>query len=188
VHVWVNGAFGVGKSSTAEQLVGMRPSARLFDAEWVGYMLAAQLKGSELHDFQDLPAWRRLVPVIAREIADHTSDRLVVVQTVLNRDYWSELAAGIAANDLPIFHVVLDADSSTLRRRIEHVEAQLATGATDQTAIRWRLDHIDAYVAARDWLISTADLVVDAGALDVIGVADTILHALPDQRATAGAR
>jgi cytidylate kinase len=184
VHLWVNGPFGAGKSSTAERLVALRPTFRVFDAEWVGYMLAANLQGVVLRDFQDLPAWRRLVPVVAREVADHTSDRLVVVQTVLNRDYWTEIAAGLMANGLPVFHVLLDAETSALRHRIEHdedVHAQIAAGTIDPAALQWRLDHIDAYVAARDWLTAAADLVVDTTPLDVIGVAEAILHELPDR-------
>ena len=183
MHVWINGPFGVGKSSAADQLVELRPACRHFDAEWVGYMLTANLKGVVLRDFQDLPAWRRLVPAVAREVADHTSDNLVVVQSVLNHDYWDELTAGLAANDLPMLHVLLDADALTLRRRIEHdevVQAKIAAGTIDPLGVQWRLDHIETYLAARDWLTEEADLVVATNSLDIVGVADEILAVLPD--------
>jgi hypothetical protein len=183
VHVWINGPFGVGKSSAADQLVERRPACRHFDAEWVGYMLTANLKGIVLRDFQDLPAWRRLVPAVAREVADHTSDNLVVVQSVLNREYWDELTAGLDANWLPMLHVLLDADASTLRHRIEHdevVQAKIAAGTIDPAGVQWRLDHIESYLAAREWLTEEADVVVDTHSLDVIGVANEILAGLPD--------
>ena len=180
--MWINGPFGVGKSSTADQLVELRPACRHFDAEWVGYMLTANLKGIVLRDFQDLPAWRRLVPAVAREVADHTSDDLVVVQSVLNREYWADLAAGLTANGLSVLHVLLDADTQTLRHRIEHdeaVRAQIAAGAVDPAGVQWRLAHIEPYLAAREWLTEEADLVVDTNSLDVIGVANQILAVLP---------
>jgi hypothetical protein len=39
VLVWINGAFGVGRSTTAAALVDAAAGYRLFDPEHVGYML-----------------------------------------------------------------------------------------------------------------------------------------------------
>jgi hypothetical protein len=39
VIVWLNGAFGVGKTTTVLQLPALVPGSRLFDPETVGYML-----------------------------------------------------------------------------------------------------------------------------------------------------
>ena len=93
--MWINGSFGVGKSSTAEELVRRRPCSRHFDAEQVGYMLVANLRGVPLRDFQDIPAWRRLVPVVAREVAELTTESLVIVQSMLDRTYGHELSEGL---------------------------------------------------------------------------------------------
>ncbi len=59
--VWINGSFGVGKSSTAAALVDGRQDALLFDPELLGALLR-QLLPPELQreDFQDIPLWRRL--------------------------------------------------------------------------------------------------------------------------------
>ena len=63
--VWLNGAFGAGKSTTAKALVALAPRLRLFDPEWVGYLLRANLSDHEFTDFQQLRPWRTLVPVVA---------------------------------------------------------------------------------------------------------------------------
>ena len=42
--IWINGTFGVGKTTTAEALVEAEPALRLFDPEAVGYMLMHVLK------------------------------------------------------------------------------------------------------------------------------------------------
>lgn len=81
--LWLNGAFGVGKTTTAQAIRRHAPEWRLFDAEQVGLLLATNLSGVEFHDFQDLPPWRSLVPLIASEISEFTGDDLLVVQTVL---------------------------------------------------------------------------------------------------------
>ncbi|MEE3922370.1 hypothetical protein V2I01_41005 [Micromonospora sp. BRA006-A] len=39
--VWLNGAFGVGKTTTARLLTNALPDARLFDPEFLGSMLTA---------------------------------------------------------------------------------------------------------------------------------------------------
>lgn len=162
--IWINGTFGVGKSTAGKALVDALPALRLFDPEAVGYMLAHSLKDQSFADFQDLPAWRTLVPAVAMEIRRHTGQDLVAVQTVLRQEYWAELTAMFRDLGERIFHVVLDADETTLRNRIEHDQLEL-------TGRQWRLDHISQYTAAREWMTAEADLVVDTSrfkAQDVI--------------------
>lgn len=69
--IWINGTFGGGKTTAGLALVEGIPALRLFDPEVVGYMLAHSLKDQAFTDFQDLPAWRALVPATALEIRRH---------------------------------------------------------------------------------------------------------------------
>ncbi|MEP7025229.1 MAG: hypothetical protein ABJB47_15815 [Actinomycetota bacterium] len=39
--IWLNGAFGAGKTTTATLLSELVPASRVFDPETVGYMLMA---------------------------------------------------------------------------------------------------------------------------------------------------
>ncbi len=169
--VWINGTFGVGKTATAAELVALSPTLRLFDPEWVGHLLKANLSDQEFTDFQQLPPWRRLVPTVAEEIIRLTGQSLVTVQTVLNAAYWAELMDGCAGAGLDVFHVVLDAAPATLRDRIaaDQVEAQ---------ARQWRLDHIAVYSASRGWMTDCADLDVDTTTLTPAEVAATVFHEL----------
>jgi hypothetical protein len=171
VILWLNGAFGVGKTTVARHITAAEANWRLFDPELVGSMLRANLAGVAIVDFQDFAPWRTLVPVVAREIAMHTGSDLVAVQTVIVEDYWKELRAGFEANGLELRHVVLDCDASTLRTRI-------GGDPIDRRAATWRLDHVDAYASARDWMVAAADVVVDTAGLDPAGVATQILDAL----------
>jgi broad-specificity NMP kinase len=170
--VWINGAFGVGKSTTADKVVARRPEFRLFNPELVGYMLMSNLTRFDVDDFQDLSAWRALVPVVARHLTDTTGEPLVVVQTVLSREYWADLRSGLAAQGFSVLHVLLDADGDTLCKRI-HADEQ------ERNAEQWRLDHIGAYLAARPWLVDDADLVIDTSKNDTETVADEIVQLLP---------
>ncbi len=169
--IWINGPFGGGKTTTAEALVSRRPELRTFDPEHVGYLLMSNLAGLEIDDFQDLAAWRELVPIVARHLAVTSGQELVAVQTVLDQRYWRDLRAGLAAQGMDVVHVVLDAEQATLERRIERDEES-------SDAHQWRLDHIDPFVDARSWLYAEADLVVDTTTLDVDGTVDLIVESL----------
>jgi hypothetical protein len=68
VIIWLNGTFGAGKTSAAVELAGILPGARQFDPEWVGYMLRANLADQNFTDFQQLPSWRTLVPVVMADV------------------------------------------------------------------------------------------------------------------------
>ncbi len=120
--LWINGAFGVGKTTTASLVRERERTWRLFDPEWVGSMLRANLGELGFDDFQDLVPWRFLVPVVASEIASLTGDPLLAVQTVLVETYWAELRGGLAKRNLDVFHVVLDADVTEALPRACHVE------------------------------------------------------------------
>ena len=54
VIIWMNGTFGVGKTTTARHLVAMSDHLRLFDPEGVGYMLMNNLADHEFTDFQQI--------------------------------------------------------------------------------------------------------------------------------------
>ena len=169
--VWINGTFGVGKTTTANALCE-RSSWRLFDPEHVGFLLAGNLRDIEFDDFQDLPPWRELVPAVADAIYRFTDpEAMVAVQTVLVADYWEELVEGFSDRGLPVFHVVLHCDDEELRRRI-------TTDGVETQALEWRLDHIAKYRTARSWLEDVADLVLDITDLEPDAAAQQIAHAV----------
>jgi adenylylsulfate kinase-like enzyme len=152
--VWLNGTFGAGKSSVAAEIVKLDEKFRIFDPEWVGFMLRANLQDQKFSDFQQLPSWRRLTPVVAREVAESTGQNIVAVQTVLNAEYWAEIARGCELQGLELFHVVLEAEPTTLRKRIEQDEVE-------RDAIEWRIEHMPVYEKQRQWMIDAADLTID---------------------------
>jgi hypothetical protein len=169
--VWLNGAFGVGKTTTALAIHEHAPAWRLFDPEHVGQLLAMSLSGVELNDFQDLPLWRSLVPLIASEISEFTGDDLLIVQTVLVQTYWEELQTRFSERQQQVVHVVLDAPAAVLESRIR--EDQM-----ERSAEKWRLDHVSSYESAKSWLLSSADLVVDCDRLNAADVASCILQSV----------
>ncbi len=145
--VWVNGAFGAGKTSAAGELGGLIPGARVFDSEQVGYMLRHVLGSVPVKDFQEWRPWRSLVVQTAAQILDYVGGVLVVPQTVLVERYWGEIRDGFEEAGIPVRRFVLHGDRNTLDRRI--VEDGVEAGVR-----QWRLEHLGAYEAACPGLVA----------------------------------
>lgn len=166
--VWLNGAFGCGKTTTAAELCPLIPSCRLFDPETVGYMLRPNLVDHPVSDFQQWPPWRTLVMATATELARFTGQHLIAPQTILARAYQEQIFAGLRDAGQAVFHAVLDAGEDVLRQRIE--------GSGEAQA--WRLAHLAQYQASRSWMIPAADLVVNTAGQTPSAVAHQIAEVL----------
>jgi hypothetical protein len=169
VIVWLNGAFGAGKTTTAAELVRLVPGSRLFDPETVGYMLTPNLADQWPGDFQHWPPWRSLVAATMAELTAYTGQHLIAPQTVMSEQYLEEITTALDGAGLDVFHVLLDVREPVLRSRIE------ASGQ----AVEWRLEHVAEYQASRPWLLEAADLVVDTTELAPADTAARIAGALP---------
>ncbi|MGH6657309.1 MAG: AAA family ATPase [Actinocrinis sp.] len=163
--VWLNGTFGVGKTTTSQLLAKTLPAARVFDSERVGELLVPILEGVPCNDFQEWDPWRALVVETAARVLDYVGGILVIPQSVLVQQYWDEISTGLSARGIPIAHFVLHADEHTLIQRIENDPAMPGS--------QWRLDHVTAYQQALPWLRGKGT-VIETDRLTPIQVAETI--------------
>jgi|GEM_PF-306838 len=165
--LWLNGTFGVGKTTTARLLADGLDNTRTFDPEHAGYMLSANFTDFAFDDFQELAVWRELVPLILDRVQHHTASRIVAPQTVLVEQYWTELHLGALDLGLDLIHVVLDCSEAEQFSRIDRDE-------TESRASPWRQRHVPEFLAARSWMLAAADLVVDTTELRPEEVATAI--------------
>lgn len=57
--IWLNGAFGAGKTTVARRLASLLPEAMTIDPEDIGGMLRKVVpEAMRTGDFQDLRVWR----------------------------------------------------------------------------------------------------------------------------------
>lgn len=186
--VWINGAFGAGKTTTARELIELIPNSALFDPEVIGRVLGQLLppkRLTEVGDFQDLPSWRRLVIDTAAAMLAELGGTLVVPMTLLRQEYRDEIFGGLAARRIPVRHVLLAPAETILRERIagREVPPDLPDG---ETRIRqWSYDHIEPYKAAlAAWLTSDA-YPVGTGALSPYDTAVRIAEAVGNSEVPA---
>lgn len=117
--VWINGTFGVGKTSVARALSAKWPSAILFDPEQVGFMLRKIVpKDFQTEDFQDLPLWRRLTIETAIGLLRQTNRPLIVPMTLVNPSYFGEVVGGLRKQGVEVHHFALLGSHDTVRRRL----------------------------------------------------------------------
>ncbi|MFF9896990.1 NUDIX domain-containing protein [Streptomyces longispororuber] len=168
--VWINGAFGAGKTAAARELVELIPNSTLFDPEVIGdalpYLLPAKHL-AEVGDYQDLPIWRRLVIDTAAGLLAELGGVLVVPMTLLRQEYRDEIFGGLASRRIAIRHILLAPDETILRARVAARDAppdprdaplgprdaSLGPRDGEPRAPAWPFDPIEPYHAALvSWL------------------------------------
>jgi hypothetical protein len=117
--VWINGAFGVGKTSVARILARRLPGSFMFDPEQIGSMLRRVVPHeSQTGDFQDIPLWRSLTACTSLGLLESLSRPLIVPMTLVNQVYFDEIMGRLRRPGVGLYHFALVASRTTLRRRL----------------------------------------------------------------------
>ncbi|MFJ1751823.1 AAA family ATPase [Kitasatospora sp. NPDC088134] len=173
--VWVNGAFGSGKSTLVEELRGRLPEALVFDPETVGYLLR-EVVPVPTGDFQDLPLWRSQVVSLATGLLTEYRRPLLVPMTLVHPGYRAEVFGGLAAAGADLRHFFLDLPEPVLRARIDGRSFFPDDPARDEKVRSWCRDRIAASAAAAESL-PAGTVRLDAE-LTVDELADRVVAAL----------
>ena len=116
VIIWINGGFGAGKTTLAEELHKRLPDALVYNPEDIGLMLWKWIPRND--DFQHLPSWRELVVATALLLRRHHADTLIVPMSLIRDAYRAEILGGLADAGEEVLHVFLEADAGALRERL----------------------------------------------------------------------
>jgi len=116
VIIWINGGFGAGKTTLAQELHRRLPDAVVYNPEDVGLMLWKWLPPGG--DFQHLPSWRELVVATALSLRRYHADTLIVRMSLIRDAYRAEILGGLADAGEQVLHVFLEADADVLRERL----------------------------------------------------------------------
>lgn len=120
--VFLNGSFGIGKTSTAKALHALLPGSRIYDPEVIGFYLRRMprwvpLANRDTGDFQDMPAWQRWAARGMR-LARMRSALVIVPMAFSNLAYLNELRDAALRIDPDVRHFCLVAPLEAVLARI----------------------------------------------------------------------
>lgn len=133
--IWINGAYGAGKTSVGRALAKRLPGARIFDPEKIGFLLTKIEPLPRGGDFQDLPLWRKLTVETAAGLA-RDERPLIVPMTLATPGYFDDIMEALYRLGIDLRHFTLVASDRTIRLRLLRRLARPA-------ATRWTLAQVE---------------------------------------------
>ncbi len=150
--IWIDGAFGAGKTTLAQELHRRVPDTMLFDPESLGPILRDCVPTAEFDDFQDLRAWRKLTAEFVLTLRAEYGRPLIVPMTLVKPDYRREIFGAITGAAEPMLHIFLEVPAEELRRHIDEQVFFADDPAHDASARSFRHQNVERCVAARSEL------------------------------------
>ncbi|RED66180.1 AAA family ATPase [Cohnella lupini] len=118
--LWINGAFGAGKTTIAYELNRRIPNSFIYDPENVGYFIRKNSPKQILKDdFQDHLIWREFNFSMLQMIYKEFPGTIIVPMTLVNPVYFDEIVNKLRMDGIELNHFTLLADRETLLKRLK---------------------------------------------------------------------
>lgn len=119
--IWLNGPFGVGKTSLATILHQQIKNSYLYDPELLGDFLQSQLPQAVCpEDFQDYSVWRQSTYQIVFDLATKTDKIIIIPMTIYKREYYQAIIQRLIEDKILLEHYILLADKTTIVERLDN--------------------------------------------------------------------
>jgi len=145
--IWINGAFGAGKTQTAHELQRRLGGGYVADPELLGFAIHKMLPAGVRQDFQDLPQWRSAVLTTLSQVEATCDGQLIVPMSIVRDDYFDEIVGGLRSSGVELRHYALTAKPATLKRRLR-LRSQHLIGRVLGYDETWAMQQIDRCVNA----------------------------------------
>ncbi len=158
--IWINGAFGSGKTTCAYELNRRLPNSHVYDPENIGYFIRKNIP-EKLNepDFQDHEQWRLFNYEMLKYLSDAFDGVIIVPMTLVNRQYYDEIIGRLTKEGIDIKHYVLYAEKKTIEKRLNK---RLERGNT------WAKAQIDRCTYAFNHYIMEEKIITDNKSIDNI--------------------
>lgn len=118
--IWLNGAFGAGKTQTAHELNYRIPNSIIYDPEQVGFFMNKNMpKAMTTGDFQDHEIWREVNFKMLKYMHNQFNGTIIVPMTIVNPQYYEEIIGRLKGEGIEVHHFVLWATKETLKQRLK---------------------------------------------------------------------
>jgi hypothetical protein len=117
--IWLNGAFGIGKTQTVFELHSRIPGSFVFDPEQNGFFLRRILPSEVgVGDFQNHQIWREYTYQGLQYITENFAGMIIVPMTVVDPLYYNQTAGALKHAGLQVHHFTLLASRDTILHRL----------------------------------------------------------------------
>ena len=118
--IWINGAWGAGKTTTAIELHNRVENSFIFDPEETGFLINKSFP-KELHqpDFQMFKEWREINVTLLKKLATSYSGTIIIPMTIINPQYVLEIIEELRMQDILVTHFILETNQETLNKRLD---------------------------------------------------------------------
>ena len=118
--IWLNGAFGAGKTQTAYELKRRIPNSIIYDPEQIGFFINRSFpKEIKKGDFQNYELWREFNYKTVKHIHSEYSGTIIIPMTIVNPQYYQEIIGRLKDEGVDVQHFVLSASKETLQKRLK---------------------------------------------------------------------
>ena len=136
--IWINGSFGVGKTTVANKLKEKINESIIYDPEDIGTYLY-NTQPEKKNDFQDYELWRILNYEKLKDLSTKFKT-IIVPMTVTNIQYYDEIAGKLERDGLIVKQFILTASRETIIKRLD------ARGDSTE----WAYNQVDRCIKAFD--------------------------------------
>lgn len=178
--IWINGAFGAGKTTTAFELHRRLPDSYIYDPENLGYFLQKNTPPAcGRPDFQQIPLWREGNFQTLAWICSQYSGTVIVPMTLTDSGYEAEILGRLERAGVEVRRFALWASRETLLRRLK--KRSLGRLGKERFAVEAIDRCLDFFRRAEGWtLLPTDRIPADAAAERLAELAG--LRLTPDRR------
>lgn len=172
--LFINGSFGIGKTTVGRILRQRLAGSVLYNPEWTGSVLMRlpiKFQGSGTDDFQDIDLWRKSVVRGIKIFRIFARETVIVPMAFYRKDYLDEVVGEIHKFDNEVRVFCLKASFKTILKRLEKLGKKIESGE-DNWSIRKANECIEYH---KDGAFGEA-IITDE--LNAVEVADEILKRL----------
>ncbi len=134
--IWLNGSFGAGKTTIAQELVKKLDNAFIYDPENMGAFLRDNLKYN-YNDYQEYPFFRQFNFEIIKDL-NNNYNYVIVPMTLTNKTYYDEIIGKLISLGINTKHYILMAKKEAIISRLDN------RGNTTS----WSYDQVDRCLGA----------------------------------------
>lgn len=158
--IWINGAFGSGKTTCAYELLKRLPDSMVYDPENIGYFMRKNIP-AELHkaDFQDHEQWRLFNYEMLKYLSVSYDGIILAPMTLVNPQYYDEIIGRLVKEGIEVKHYILYAEKKTIEKRLNK---RIERGNT------WAKQQIDRCIYAFHYDITEEKIITDNRSIDNI--------------------